>query len=324
MSRKLRVLSLFSGIGAFEKALTNIGIDYDIVNYCDNWHIAGKAYSIIHDVPEDLNLGDITKVDISRLRDFDLLTHGSPCQSFSVCGKGDGGDEGSGTQSSLMWNTVEIIKHKTPKYVIWENVKNVLSKRHKHNFDKYIATLNDLGYTSYYRVFNSKDFCTPMNRERIFVVSILGEHRPYEFPLPKLYISNLRDYLEAGLSDVAIKIHESVAPSCKEEFLKHYDVIINSDCAIYDCRAKSGFQDKKVGIQISPCIRANNNNTFILDDKTIRKLTALERWRLMNFNDEDYYKVNKHITSESSLCKLAGNSIDVAILEQIFKKLFLQ
>ena len=320
---KLRVLSLFSGIGAFEKALANIGVEYDLVNYCELDKRASKAYSLIHNVSESLNLGDITKVNINKLEDFDLLTHGSPCQSFSICGKEEGGDEGSGTRSYLMWNTVGILKHKKPKYVIWENVKNVLSKNHKHNFEKYINTLDGLGYTSYYKVLNSRDFGTPMNRERLFVISILGEHEPFKFPKYSQKFYELSDYLEEGLSDESIKISSEVSPSCREEFLKHYDSILASDKDMYDCRAKSGFQDKKVGLKISYCIRANSTYTHVLDNKTIRKLTSKEFWRLMNFSDEDFLKVFSVINSNGSMCKMAGNSIDVKILEYLFRNLFL-
>ena len=198
---KLRVLSLFSGIGAFEMALRNIEIDYELVNFCENDKYAIKAYCAIHDVDENLNLGDITKVSIENLpKDIDLITHGSPCQDFSVAGLQRGGDEGSKTRSSLMWNTVEIIKHCKPKYVIWENVKNVLSKKHKHNFDKYLKTLELLGYTNYWKVLNAKDYGVPQNRERVFVVSILGEHESYKFadkiPLDKCIADILEDKVD--------------------------------------------------------------------------------------------------------------------------------
>ena len=194
--KKLRVLSLFSGIGSPEKALERLGIDYELINYCEIDKYASKSYSIIHNVSEELNLGDITKIDIDKLKDFDLITHGSPCQDFSMAGKGKGGDEGSETRSSLMWNTVEIIKIKRPKYVIWENVKGVLTKKHIHNFEKYINLLNELGYTSYYKVLNAKDYGIPQHRERIFVVSILGEHNQFEFPSKIKLEKRLRDLLE--------------------------------------------------------------------------------------------------------------------------------
>lgn len=149
-----------------------------------------------------MNLGDITKIDISKLsRDVDIITHGSPCTNYSVAGKGDGGDKGSGTASSLMWNTVEIVKYIKPKYVVWENVKNILSKKHKHNFEQYINDLKELGYTSYYQILNAKDFGIPQNRERIFCISILGEHTPYEFPIGFTLQYRLRDFLEEEVEE---------------------------------------------------------------------------------------------------------------------------
>lgn len=116
---KIKVLSLFSGIGAFEKALTNIGINYELVNYCEIDSHASKCYSLIHNVDENLNLIDVTKIKTSNLKYFDLLTHGSPCQSFSMSGKQEGGVKGSGTKSSLLWETVRIIRDTLPKYIIW-------------------------------------------------------------------------------------------------------------------------------------------------------------------------------------------------------------
>ncbi|MCC0678256.1 MULTISPECIES: DNA (cytosine-5-)-methyltransferase [unclassified Clostridioides] len=200
--KELKLLSLFSGIGAFEKALGNIKVRYKLINYCEIDKYASKSYSVIHDVSEDMNLGDITKIDISKLaQDVDIITHGSPCTNYSVAGKGDGGDKGSGTASSLMWNTVEIVKYIKPKYVVWENVKNVLSKKHKHNFEQYINDLKGLGYTSYYQILNAKDFGIPQNRERIFCISILGEHTPYEFPIGFTLQYRLKDFLEKEVDE---------------------------------------------------------------------------------------------------------------------------
>ena len=143
----MKLLSLFSGIGAFEKALKNLNIDYELVNYCEIDKYASKSYSLIHNVSEDKNLGDITKIDISKLpKDIDLITHGSPCQDFSIAGKQAGGNKDSGTRSSLMYETIKIVDYTKPKYVLWENVKNILSKNHRHNFDAYIKTMEQLGY----------------------------------------------------------------------------------------------------------------------------------------------------------------------------------
>ena len=124
------------------------------------------------------------------------------CQSFSVAGKQEGGDEGSGTRSSLMWNTVEIVEECKPKYVLWENVKNVLSKRHRHNFDKYLNKMSNLGYRNYYQVLNAKDYGIPQNRERVFVISI-REDIDQEFCFPSKMELNLKlkDMLEDNVED---------------------------------------------------------------------------------------------------------------------------
>lgn len=193
---KLKVLSLFSGIGAFEKALSNLGVDYELVGYSEIDKYASKSYCAIHGVNESLNFGDITKIDIKNLPKADLITHGSPCQSWSLAGKNEGGDKGSGTRSSLMWYSVEIIREVRPKYVIWENVKNVLSKKHRHNFDLYIDALDKMGYKSYFEVLNAKNYGVPQNRERIFVISILGEHKPFIFPEEIPLTLKLKDILE--------------------------------------------------------------------------------------------------------------------------------
>ena len=123
--------------------------------------------------------------------------HGSPCQDFSLAGKQAGGDKGSGTRSSLMYETIRIVEKLEPKYVIWENVKNVLSKKHKHNFENYLSAMEHLGYTNYYQVLNAKDYGIPQNRERVFVVSIRSEGIiNFHFPPKRELKLKLKDMLE--------------------------------------------------------------------------------------------------------------------------------
>ena len=118
--KQISMLSLFSGIGAYETAFINKGYSIDIVGFSEVNKFAIKSYCKVHDVSEELNLGDITKIDISSLpTDIDLITHGSPCQDFSIAGHQKGGDKGTGTRSSLMWTTVDIVEHCKPKVVLW-------------------------------------------------------------------------------------------------------------------------------------------------------------------------------------------------------------
>ena len=316
---KLKVLSLFSGIGAFEKALTNIGVNYEVVNYCDVDKYASKCYSIIHNIDETLNLWDITKINIDSLPNFNLLFHGSPCQDYSIAGKQQGGDKGSNTRSSLMWYTVEIIKAKKPKYVIWENVKNVLGKSHIHNFDMYLNDLASLGYKSYYKVINSNEFGSPQNRERVFVISILGEHDPFVFP-------------SGGPLNISLK--NALEDCVNEKFFvnKPFFLIekgeVNSACKLVGKLDIKGHDYIKRIYSVDYCsptlptgTGGNHEPKILLGDK-VRKLTPLEYWRLQKFDDEDFYKCKNNKISNSQLYKLAGNSITVTVLEEIFKSLF--
>lgn len=122
------------------------------------------------------------------------------CQDFSVAGKGKGGDKGSGTRSSLLWECERIIRAVKPKYLLMENVKNLLSEKHRHNFNEWFKVLEGMGYTNYYKVLNAKDYGIPQNRERIFCVSILGGGQ-YLFPNPKPLEKRLKDMLEDNVPE---------------------------------------------------------------------------------------------------------------------------
>ena len=196
MAKEIRVLELFAGIGACSKAFTNLGIPHQIVDAVEIDKYAIKSFNAIHNTnfePQDISQWD-------KDLDVDLIMHGSPCQDFSVAGKQAGGDEGSGTRSSLMYETLRIVEKLKPKYVIWENVKNLLSKKHRHNFDAYLKSMEDLGYHNDYKVLNAKDYGIPQNRERVFTVSIRkdleAEFMTFRFPEPIELKTKLNDILE--------------------------------------------------------------------------------------------------------------------------------
>lgn len=207
----LRVLELFAGIGACSKALERLGIEHEIVDAVEIDKYAIKSFNAIHGT--NFEPQDITKWD----KDIacDLIMHGSPCQDFSVAGKGAGGDKDSGTRSSLMYETLRIVEKLKPKYVIWENVKNLLSKKHRHNFDAYLQAMSDLGYASSYQVLNAKDYGVPQNRERVFTVSIKEEGKPesmaFQFPEPIPLEKKLKDVLESDVDEKYYLSDEQVA-----------------------------------------------------------------------------------------------------------------
>lgn len=158
----LKVLELFAGIGACSKALERLGIEHEIVDAVEIDKYAIASFNAVHGT--NFEPQDITKWD--KDLQVDLIMHGSPCQDFSVAGKGAGGDEGSGTRSSLLYETLRIVDKLRPKYVIWENVKNLLSAKHRHNWEAYAKRMEEMGYTNYYQVLNAKDYGVPQNRER--------------------------------------------------------------------------------------------------------------------------------------------------------------
>lgn len=115
------------------------------------------------------NLGDVSLQ--KELPYVDIICHTSPCQDYSCAGKGAGGDEGSGTRSSLMFESLRLIETSNPRYVLWENVAAVLSDKHRHNFIKYLEKMSELGYENAFDLLNAKNFGVPQNRLRIFCVS---------------------------------------------------------------------------------------------------------------------------------------------------------
>jgi len=194
----LRVIELFSGLGSQTQALKNIGVEHRVIAVSDNDRFADLAYRALHD-PGVLNLGDIRQVE--ELPPADLWTYSFPCQDISVAGHQKGLDKESETRSGLLWEVERLLirakeKGTLPKYLLLENVKNLIGKRHKANYDKWVAFLSGLGYQTYSKVLNAKHYGVPQNRERVFAVSILGDHEHYAFPQPRELTRRLKDILE--------------------------------------------------------------------------------------------------------------------------------
>ena len=236
------------------------------------------------------NLGDISQIETADVPDHDLFTYSFPCQDISVAGKGLGLDEGGDTRSGLLWECQKVIYGKRPKYLLLENVKNLVGKKHKHNFDKWLEWLEKQGYTNYWQVLNAKDYGVPQNRERVFVVSILGHHELYEFPEPVKLELRLKDVLEDEVDEKFYLSQEiqdrlTLNPNFKNEIktigstkgkentrLGQRDVVY-SDEGIMGALGATDYKQPK---QIL--------------DSGIRKLSPLECWRLMGFSDDDFHK----------------------------------
>lgn len=167
----MKVLSLCSGVGGAELALKQSDIDAEVIGYAEIDKFASSIYE--RHFPNHTNLGDLTKIKVEELEDFDMLISGIPCQAFSVAGKQKGFAD---TRGTIFFDVARILKAKKPKYFLIENVKNFLSHDKGNTFQVIASTLLELGYNIRWDILNSKDFGVPQNRERIYIRGILKEY----------------------------------------------------------------------------------------------------------------------------------------------------
>lgn len=197
----LRVFTAFSGYDSQCMALDRLGVPYVLIGWSEIDKYAIQAHNAVYPEWADRNYGDISEIDWSRVPDFDLFTMSSPCQDFSIAGLQRGGDEGSGTRSSLLWECRKAILAKRPKYILFENVKALVSKKFLPSFRKWQDELASYGYSNFAKVLNAKDFGVPQNRERVFMVSMLDEDASFHFPEPFPLERRLKDILEEDVEE---------------------------------------------------------------------------------------------------------------------------
>ena len=325
--KMLNVLSLFSGIGAFEKALSNLNIPYNLLAYCEIDKYASKSYSAIHGVSEELNLQDVTKVDsLDILDDVDFITYGFPCQDISNAGKQRGftDEEGNRTRSGLFFEALRIIEECQPKFAIAENVKALTSKKFTEEFKTVLESLEEAGYNNYWQVLNAKDYGVPQNRERVFIVSIRKDiDKGFTFPKPIPLELRLKDLLEDKVDEkyyLSEKMLEKLTYSME---IKNMEYIGTYQYGKFDkfMQGKSRFIENK---RISDCLQTRQKEGVVLNNNSnirIRKLTPTECYKLQGFTVEDCKKASEAGVSNSQLYKQAGNSICVSVLEAIYKSL---
>lgn len=198
----LKVIELFAGIGAQRKGLERAGIEHEVVAISEIDKYALKVYEALYgNTP---NLGDISKIE--KLPKADMWTYSFPCTDISLSGRMKGLEKGSGTHSSLLWEVQRLLEvskanDELPKYLLLENVKNLISKKFKPYFDEWCRYLESLGYKNFYKVLNGKNYNVPQNRERIFLLSIRNCDEDYVFPNDIPLTTKLGDLLELNVAD---------------------------------------------------------------------------------------------------------------------------
>jgi len=360
----LKVIELFAGIGAQREALNVAKIPHEIIGISEIDKYACMAYELLHGVTQ--NFGDIRKID--KLPHSDLWTYSFPCTDISLAGKMDGFIKGSDTKSSLLWEVERLLKiakenNTLPKYLLMENVKNLISKKFITDFKIWLNILEDLGYKNYYKVLNAKDYGIPQNRERVFMISTL-DSQEYIFPTAVKLETRLVDYLEDKVDD---KYYLS------ESLIKNFSSMKNRNGFVRGSRFRVHDEDSNYAYTITtrPGSRATDNFIMIpeatkkgyaiaypgdgvytnrthskrgvvqksmiptlktsvhdlgvvLEEENlirIRRLTPRECLRLMGWRDERIDILVKCDISNTQLYKMAGNSIVVNVITNVFQLL---
>lgn len=308
----LKVIELFAGIGSQTQALKDLGVEHEVIAISEIDKYAITSYEAMHGVVT--NLGNI--LDIKNLPGCDLLTYSFPCQDISIAGRHAG--ISVGTRSGLLYEVERLllvakVQGLLPKYLLLENVKNLVGKMYKEDFNLWLQKLSELGYTNYWQVLNAKDYNLPQNRERVFVVSVLDNKEPYIFPTAVPLTTKLKDILEVEPDSKYFLTTKQISSIINSSYSQNARRIQKKDYC--DTLCARDYHDPK-------CVEVGDNR--------IRKITPKESFRLTGFSDESFDKARTALNatyyngkdrSGSQLYKQAGNSIGVPVLREIFRNL---
>ena len=327
----MKYLSLFSGIGGFELGIESVFKKSECIGFSEIDKYAKKIYQS-HFNHHDY--GDITKINIATIPDFDLLVGGFPCQSFSIAGQRKGFRD---TRGTLFFDIAKILQAKRPNYFLLENVKGLLSHDHGRTFTTIISTLTDLGYDLQWQVLNSKNFGVPQNRERIFIVGhIRGKSGPKIFPLSGSDCGDFAGTIEATYYKGG---HTGTYPVTEIGTLRtHKDgrgfrKIQSGLAPTIPARAREDGSGQPIIVQtargfnkgglhkISPTMGSHawQNNNHLFHGKIVRRLTPVECERLQGFPDNWTACV-----SDTQRYKTLGNAVTVNVIATIINKLLNQ
>lgn len=204
IDKSIRLIELFAGIGAQAKALERLDVDFEHYRICEFDKYAVKSYNAIHGT--NFETSDVTKITADDLGIIDtdkycyILTYSFPCTDLSIAGKQQGMSKNSGTRSGLLWEVERLLDEckELPQVLLMENVPQVHAEKNITDFNSWLQKLESLGYKSWYKDLNAKDFGVPQNRNRTFCVSLLGDYY-YEFPQPKPLKTRLKDLLDKNV-----------------------------------------------------------------------------------------------------------------------------
>lgn len=300
----LKVIDLFAGGGDFHIGCEKAGCE--IVAFCEKDKYASKLYFEYFQMGKESYFKDATTINTSKLPDFDILCAGFPCQPFSTAGKRQGFKD---TRGTLFFDVARILKDRKPKYFILENVKGLLNHDNGRTFSTIVKVLSDIGYQVEWQVLYNLEFGIPQNRERVFIVGILGGECPGQiFPLKKSgKIYPRPDEIKEKIHNIAQTIMARDYASWGGNFI--YQLPRGKN--------EGGLKD------IVPTISSSGyeHNNFLVNGNIYRRLTPLECFRLQGFPDGIVHKAKEIGISDRQLYKIAGNSVCPLEVEQIALKI---
>lgn len=290
------IIDLFSGLGGMRIPFEKLG--YKIV-FSSDWNEDAQAIYLKNfgETP----FGDITEISAENIPDHDILLGGFPCQAFSIMGDRKGFED---TRGTLFFEIARIISVKKPKAILLENVKQLVRHDSGKTFEVILNVLNELGYSTHWKVLNGLDFGLPHKRERVFIVGFYGDHKEFEFPCFQGVKKELEDILEI---DVPRKYFASERIRNRRK-ASHYS----------DIKPSIWHENKSGNISSHPyscALRTGASHNYLLVDGE-RHLTPREQLRLLGF-PEDY----KTLDSDAAMKRLTGNSVCIPIVEAIAQEM---
>lgn len=339
----MKFLDLFSGIGGFRLGLERSG--HMPVGYVEIDKFARQSYQAMYDTASEWTAEDINKVTDEEWRKFngtvELIAGGFPCQSFSIAGKREGFL--NQTKGTLFFEVARAVKQIKPRFVFLENVKGLLNHDGGNTFRTILNTFDELGYDVEWRIYNSKDFGVPQNRERVYIIGHLrgdsgrevfpffGEDREVNQTNVK-QVGNISESNSFGGNPQTGRVYsnDGLSPTLntmqgggrepkvmvKEATKKGYDVATVGD-SINISQPNSKTRRGRVGHGIANTLVTGSEQATLTSEYRIRKLTPRECWRLQAFPDELFDKAQQAGLSDSQLYKQAGNSVTVNVIEYI-------
>ena len=330
----MKFIDFFSGIGGFHSGLELAGME--CVGWCEFDKFAQKSYRAMYDTEDLYFNNDVTTIKGKDLPKADLWAFGFPCQDISIAGKQEGIKEG--TRSGLFYEIMRLLdecKENKPKWLVCENVKNLLSIDGGGGFLNVVSEMAERGYSIEWKVYNSKNYGVPQSRERIYVIgyygnstgqSLLPSRRESQTTIKQ--VGNLLNTTSFGGNPQRGRVYsaDGVSPTltCSGGGNMQPKVIEKPKNKIQNFGNVSAYTNDntvwETGIARTLTASDYKHPQKVASKKKnkikIRKLTPLECFRLQGFTDKQF-KAAQAVNSTTQLYKQAGNAVTVNVVKEI-------